>query len=74
MFRSLTDSRDIEMIANNKKISQSVLHKILNDIGKKQYPYLCFDGSPKSFANTRVRVGIFPDEETAIYDVDKNIV
>jgi hypothetical protein len=74
MFRSLTDSRDIEMIANNKKISQNVLHKILNDIGKKQYPYLCFDGSPKSFDNTRVRAGIFPDEETAIYDVDKNIV
>jgi hypothetical protein len=74
MFRSLTDFRDIEMIANNKKISQSVLHKILNDIGKKQYPYLCFDGSPKSFANTRVRAGIFPDEETAIYDTDKNIV
>jgi hypothetical protein len=40
MFKSLTDSRDIEMVANNKKICQGVLHRILNDIGKKQYPYL----------------------------------
>jgi hypothetical protein len=74
MFKSLTDFRDIEMIANNKKIGQSVLHRILTDIGKKQYPYLCFDGSRKSFANSRLRSDIFPDEETVIYDVDKNIV
>ena len=74
MFKSLTDSRDVEMIASNKKIPLTSLHKILSDVGKKQYGYILFDGSPKSFANTRVRTGIFCDDETVIYDVDKDVV
>jgi septum formation inhibitor-activating ATPase MinD len=50
----------------NKKICQSKLRKVLKDIDKKQYGYLVFDGCPKGYANTRVRTGIFPEDETVI--------
>jgi hypothetical protein len=73
VFKSHTDSRDVEMIASNKKIPLQSLHKILTDVGKKQYGYILFDGSPTSYANTRVRTGIFHDDETIVYDVDKDI-
>jgi hypothetical protein len=39
------------------------------DIGKKQYGYLVFDGCPKGYANARIRTGIFPEDETVIYDL-----
>lgn len=65
MFKSLTDSRDMEMIAANKKISMTVLHKILADIRH---------GSPKSYANTRVRTNIFPEDETTVYEINNEIV
>jgi hypothetical protein len=74
MFNSLSDSRDVEMIASNKKIPLALLNKILSEVGKKQYGYILFDGSPKSFANTRVRTGIFCDDETVIYDVARDVV
>ncbi|CAB4030437.1 DNA polymerase [Paramuricea clavata] len=69
MCKSLTDCRDVEMIATNKKINQNKLHKILEDVGKKQYGYIVFDGCPKGYDNARVRTGIFPNDETVIYDV-----
>ncbi|CAB3996212.1 DNA polymerase [Paramuricea clavata] len=69
MCKSLTDFRDVEMVAANKKICQSKLHKVLEDIGKKQYRYIVFDGCPKGYANTHVRTGIFPKDETVIYDL-----
>ena len=69
MCKSLTDCRDIEMIATNKKICQSKLRKVLEDVGKTQYGYLVFDGCQKSYANARVRTGIFPEDETVIYDL-----
>ena len=74
LFKSLTDSRDVEMIASNKKISIGTLQKVLQDVGKKQYGYLVFDGSPKGCCNTRLRTGILPDNETIIYDIDKETV
>ena len=69
MCKSLTDCRDVEMVAANKKICQSKLRKVLEDIGKTQYGYLVFDGCPKGYDNARVRTGIFPEDETVIYDV-----
>jgi hypothetical protein len=69
MCKSLTDCRDVEMIAANKKICQSKLRKVLEDVGKTQYGYLVFDGCQKGYANARVRTGIFPEDETVIYDL-----
>ncbi|CAB3977398.1 DNA polymerase [Paramuricea clavata] len=69
MCKSLTDYRDVEMIAANKKINQNKLHRVLEDIGKKQYGYIVFEGCPKGYANTRVRTGIFPQDETIVYDI-----
>ena len=69
MCNSLTDTRDVEMVAANKKICQNKLRKILEDVGKKQYGYVLFDGCPKGFANARVRTGILPGDETVIYDL-----
>jgi hypothetical protein len=71
MFKSLTDSRDMDMIANNKKIPLSCMRKIVADIGQKQYGYVLFDGSPRSYDNTRIRTGIFPQDETIIYCIDR---
>ena len=69
MCKSLTDCRDVEMIAANKKMCQSKLRKVLEDVGKTQYGYLVFDGCQKGYANARVRTGIFPEDETVIYDL-----
>jgi hypothetical protein len=74
MFNSLTDTRDVELIASNKKINSATLQKILSDVGKKQYMYLVFDGSPKGYNNTRLCTGILPHENTIIYDVEKEFV
>jgi hypothetical protein len=74
MFNSLTDTRDVELIASNKKISSHILQKILSDVGKKQYGYVVFDGSPKGYSNTCVRTGILPCETTTIYDIEKELV
>jgi hypothetical protein len=71
MFKSLTDSRDMDMIANNKKIPLSCMRKIVADVGQKQYGYVLFDGSPRSYDNTRIRTGIFPQDETIIYCIDR---
>jgi hypothetical protein len=73
MFNNLSDSRDIEMVASNKKISAGKLRNILSDIGKKQYGYLLFDGSPRSYDNARLRTGILPGDDTIIYDIDKEM-
>ena len=70
MFNNLSDSRDIEMIA----INLGKLCSILNDMGKKQYGYLLFDGSPRGYDNTRLRTGILPEDDTIIYyDVDREV-
>ena len=71
MFKSLTDSRDMDMIATNKKIPLACMRKIVADVGKKQYGYVLFDGSPRSYDNTRVRTGVFEQDETVIYCVDR---
>ena len=74
MLNSLTDTRDAELIASNKKINSHTLQKILSDVGKKQYGYIVFDGSPKGYSNTRVCTGILPNEITTIYDIEKELV
>jgi hypothetical protein len=71
MFKSLTDSRDMDMIATNKKIPLACMRKIVADVGNKQYGYVLFDGSPRSYDNTRVRTGVFEQDETVIYCVDR---
>jgi hypothetical protein len=71
IFKSLTDTRDMYMIAANKKIPLACMRKIVADVGKKQYGYVLFDGSPRSYDNTRVRTGIFEQDETVIYCLDK---
>jgi hypothetical protein len=47
MFNSLTDTRDVELIASNKKISSHILQKNTFRCWKKQYGYVVFDGSPR---------------------------
>ena len=74
MCNSHTDTRDIELFASNKGIKLPVLRKILADVRNKQYGYVLFDGSPRGFANTRVRTGILPDDCTTIYDITKEFV
>jgi hypothetical protein len=59
------------MIAANKKIPLACMRKIVADVGKKQYGYVLFDSSPRSYDNTRVRTGIFEQDETVIYCLDK---
>ncbi|CAB3980423.1 Hypothetical predicted protein [Paramuricea clavata] len=69
MCKSLTCFRDVEMIASNKKICKNKIHKVIEDVGKKEYGYIVFDGCPKGCANTRVRTGIFPKDQTVVYDL-----
>ncbi|CAB3982341.1 DNA polymerase [Paramuricea clavata] len=73
VFNSLTDSRDMEMIASNKKIPLARMRKIVNDVGKTQHGYVLFDGSPRGYANSRIRTGIFPQDHTVVYDVGDEI-
>jgi hypothetical protein len=61
----------MDMIATNKKIPLACMRKIVADVGKKQYGYVLFDGSPRSYDNTRVRTGIFEQDETVIYCVNR---
>jgi hypothetical protein len=69
LFNNLSDLRDIEMIASNKKIKLGKIHKIIKSVEKKnQFGYVLFDGSPRSYSNTRVRSGILPGEKTTIYE------
>ncbi|CAB3978028.1 Hypothetical predicted protein [Paramuricea clavata] len=69
MCKSLSCYRDVETVAANKKICKNKIHQVINDVGKKEYGYIVFDGCPKGCANTRVRTGIFPKDETIVYDV-----
>ena len=71
MFNNRSDSRDVEMIASNKKIKLDKFNNIMHDICI--YGYLLFDGSPRSCDNTRVRTGILPDDDTIIYDMTPEI-
>ena len=74
MFNNLSDHRDIEMIAANKKIKLDKIHNVLKDVNKKsRYGYILFDGSPRSYENTRVRTGMLPQDKTIIYDCSANM-
>ena len=74
MFNNLSDHRDIEMIATNKKIKLDKIHNVLNDVTKKsRYGYVLFDGSPRSYGNTRVRTGMLPQDKTIVYDCSTNV-
>ncbi len=61
------------MVATNKKISASKISEIHRDTNKMKYGYILFDGSPKSYANAQLRTGIFLEDDTIIYDIDKEI-
>ena len=64
-----TDIRDMELIARNRGIRLPILRMILADVGQKQHGYLLFDGCATTPANTRIRTGILPDDQTIIYHV-----
>ena len=69
IFNNLSDRRDIETIASNKKIKLDKIHGISNDVGNRsRYGYVLFDGSPHSYSNMCVRTGMLPDDDTIIYD------
>ena len=69
IFKNLSDFRNAQLVASNRKIDSCVFSKILSEINDKQYGYLVFDGSPNGCNNTRLRTNIFPNECTTIYDV-----
>jgi hypothetical protein len=73
LFNNLSDRRDIETVASNKKIKLCKIHSIINDVGKNRYGYILFDGSPRSYCNTRLRTGILPTDKTIIYDCGQNV-
>ena len=74
IFNNLSDHRDIETIASNKKIKLAKIHNILKDVSKRnRYGYVLFDGSPRSHGNTRVRTGILPADKTIIYECATNV-
>ena len=74
IINNLSDYRDIETIASNKKIKLNKIHNVLNDVGKRsRYGYVLFDGSPRSYENTRVRTGILPREKTIVYECATNV-
>ena len=74
IFNNLSDHRDIETIASNKKIKLAKIHNILKDVGKRnRYGYVLFDGSPRSYGNTRVRTGMLPGDKTIIYECATNV-
>ena len=74
IFNNLSDHRDIETIASNKKIKLAKIHNILKDVSKRnRYGYVLFDGSPRSHRNTRVRTGILPGDKTIIYECATNV-
>jgi hypothetical protein len=74
IFNNLSDHRDIETIASNKKIKLNKIHNVLSDVGKRsRYGYVLFDGSPRSYENTRVRTGILPREKTIVYECVTNV-
>ena len=74
IFNNLSDHRDIETIASNKKIKLDKIHSVLNDVGKRsRYGYVLFDSSPRSYGNTRVCTGMLPHDKTIIYECATNV-
>lgn len=69
MLKNLADLRNIEMVASNKKIPHAVINEINNDVANMKYGYVLFDASQKSYANAKLRTGIFPGDDTIIYNI-----
>ena len=69
MFKNLSDCKNIEMVGRNRGIKSARLDNVLRDVESNPFGYLLFDNCVKSYSNTRVRTGIFPGEETIIYDL-----
>ena len=62
VFDNKGDCRNLFSVFMNRKFSKKYFTKLTDEAYQKSYDYLVFDNDPRNHDNTRVRMGIFPDE------------
>ena len=68
IFNNIGDSRNLFSVFFNRKFPKSYFTQLIKEVYKNTYDYLVFDNDPKNFENTRIRTGIFPDEQCIIFN------
>ena len=68
LFNNIGDSRNLFSVFFNRKFPKSYFTQLIKEAFKNSYDYLVFDNDPKNFENTRIRTGIFPDEQCIVYN------
>ena len=69
VFVNHNDYSTFSIITHNKKISDATFKRVYDDVKEDKHGYVVFDGKNDSYANCRIRTGVFPQDNTYVYDV-----
>ena len=69
VFVNHNDYSTFSIITHNKKISDGTFKRVYDDIKEDKHGYVVFDGKNDSYGNCRIRTGVFPQDNTYVYDV-----
>ena len=69
VFDNKGDRRNLCAIFNNHMNTINAFWSVIYEAYWKPYDYLVFNNNPKNPDNLRVRMGIFPDKVTYVYDL-----